>query len=403
MTSTKQQLQSKKVTFTTATVFFVIAIIFYASTLRTPLTGVGPIISNIRDGLGISNALAGFLTTIPLLAFAIISPFAPRISRKFGMEYTLFYSIILLTIGILLRSIGNTTLLILGTVLIGVAISFGNVLFPSFFKLKFPARIGLLTGIYTVSMNISGAISAGISQPIASNTFLSWQGALGIPVILTVLTMIAWIPILRGKQIDIHTMSSNGDKKETNLLRSPLAWAIAFSMGLQSLLFYCSAAWIPEILTAQGLSPENAGWMVSVMQLAQIPMTFLIPIVAEKFKSQRPIVFLFSTLYLIGFVGVFLEWIEYIVVWMILLGLAGGASFGLVLMFFTLRTKTAYEAAKISGFAQCIGYLLAAIGPVLFGYIHDSTNSWDLPILLFIVVTLILFVSASISSKNRFI
>src|SRR5690554_279688 len=101
MTSTKQQLQSKKVTFTTATVFFVIAIIFYASTLRTPLTGVGPIISNIRDGLGISNALAGFLTTIPLLAFAIISPFAPRISRKFGMEYTLFYSIILLTIGIL--------------------------------------------------------------------------------------------------------------------------------------------------------------------------------------------------------------------------------------------------------------------------------------------------------------
>lgn len=403
MTSMKQQRQNKKIAFASATFLFVIAVIFFASTLRTPLTGVGPIISNIRDGLGISNALAGFLTTIPLLAFAIVSPFAPRISRKFGMEYTLFYSVILLTIGILLRSVGNTPLLIIGTVLIGIAISFGNVLFPSFFKLRFPARIGLLTGIYTVSMNISGAISAGISQPIAANTSIGWQGALGIPVVLTIITIIAWIPVLRGKRIDLHTLSSNGDKKETNLITSPLAWAIAVSMGLQSLLFYCSAAWIPEILTAQGLSPENAGWMVSLMQLSQIPMTFLIPIVAEKFTSQRPVVFLFTILYLIGFLGVFLEWTDYVVVWMIALGLAGGASFGLVLMLFTLRTKTAYEAAQISGFAQSVGYLLAAVGPVLFGFLHDATNSWDLPILLFIIATLILFYSAFISSKNRFI
>ena len=226
---------------------------------------------------------------------------------------------------------------------------------------------------------------------------------LALPVILTVMTLFAWIPILRGKRVDLSTLSSNGKQKETNLLTSPLAWAIALTMGLQSLLFYCSASWIPEILIAQGLSPENAGWMISVMQLAQIPMTFLIPIVAEKIKSQHMIVFLFTILYIIGFVGILFEWTNFVVLWMICLGLAGGASFGLVLMFFTLRTKTAFEAAQISGFAQSIGYLLAAVGPVLFGLLHDATNSWDVPILLFIAASLILFVTALISSKNRYI
>lgn len=402
MASTKRQLQSKKTLFTTATTLFVIAVIFYASTLRTPLTGVGPIISYIRDGLGISNALAGFLTTIPLLAFAIISPFAPHISRRFGMEYTLFYSVILLTIGVILRSLGNVPSLLIGTVFIGIAISFGNVLFPSFFKLKFPTRIGILTAVYTVSMNISGAIAAGISQPLATSPF-GWQGALSIPIVITVASIIAWIPILRGKRVDINSLSSNGTQKQTNLFTSPLAWAIALTMGLQSLLFYCSSAWIPEILISQGLDPKSAGWMVSFMQLAQIPMTFLIPIIAEKLNSQHTIVWLFTILYMIGFAGVLFQWTSFVLLWMICLGLAGGASFGLVLMFFTLRTKTAFEAAQISGFAQSVGYFLAAVGPVLFGYLHDATNSWNIPIVLFIASALLLFVTASISSRNRYI
>lgn len=391
-------------TTTTTTILFVVAIIFFASTLRTPLTGVGPIISFIRDSLGISNVLAGFLTTIPLLAFAIVSPFVPRISRKFGMEWTLFYSIILLTIGIILRSIGSTSLLIIGTILIGVAISFGNVLFPSFFKMKFPFHIGLLTGIYTVSMNISAAVALGISNPIASNSSFDWQGALAIPIILTLITLITWIPLLRGEKVNLNNISKNNTtKNETKLWKSPLAWAIAVSMGLQSLIFYCSAAWLPEILISQGFSADKAGWMTSVMQMSQIPMTFLIPIIAEKLRTQRPIVILFTSFYIFGFTGVFFELTDFTVLWMILIGLGGGASFGTVVMLFTLRTKTAYAAAQISGFAQSVGYLLAAAGPVLFGYLHDTANSWHVPNGLFIIVAIILCFSAYFSAKDRYL
>ena len=391
--------KSKKISLDRSVLLFVLAIFLFATILRTPLTVVGPIISFIRDGLGISNVLAGFLTTIPLLAFAIISPFAPRLARRFGMEWTLFYSIILLCVGVALRSVGITSLLIFGTVLIGVAIAFVNVLIPSYFKLKFPLHIGLLTAIYSVSMNISAGLAAGISYSIASAS--GWQIALSFALLLGILTLVAWLPLLRTQKVETMVASIHAPKKQ--LWRSPLAWAVAASMGLQSLIFYCSSAWLPEIFIAQGLEAGAAGWMVSIMQLAQIPMTFFIPIIAGKLVTQRPIVIFFSVCYLIGFTGVILEWTSLAVLWMIFLGFAGGSSFGLVLMFFTLRTKTAYEAAELSGFAQSIGYLLAAIGPVLFGYLHDATSSWFWPIAVFIGCACILAVTAFKSANNRYV
>lgn len=391
--------QNKKLSSNQSMLLFILAIFLFATTLRTPLTVVGPIISFIREGLGISNVLAGFLTTIPLLAFAVVSPFSARIARKFGMEWTLFYSVILLCIGVILRSLGATSTLVLGTVLIGVAIAFGNVLIPSYFKLKFPLHIGLLTGIYTVSMNISAGLAAGFSHPIA--TSINWQVALGFSIILGLLTLLIWVVILRDKKVEMQFASKSAPKKK--MWKSPLAWAIAATMGLQSLLFYCSSAWLPDIFIAQGLDAQLAGWMGSIMQLAQIPMTFLIPILAGKLTSQRPIVVFFTIFYILGFVGVFMEWTSLAVLWMICLGFAGGASFGLVLMFFTLRTETAFEAAELSGFAQSIGYLVAAIGPVLFGYLHDVTGSWSLPALLFIIVSILLFFASFTSAKNRYV
>lgn len=391
--------KSKKISFNRTTVLFVLAIFLFAMILRTPLTVVGPIISFIRDGLGISNVLAGFLTTIPLLAFAVISPFASRVARKLGMEWTLFYSIILLAVGVALRSFGTTSVLIVGTVLIGVAIAFGNVLIPSYFKLKFPLHIGLLTAVYSVSMNMSGGLGAGISYAVADTA--GWQVALGFSLVFAALTLIAWLPLLRAQKVEVRSTNKNVPPKR--MWRSPLAWAVALSMGLQSLIFYCSSAWLPEILISQGLEASAAGWMVSIMQLAQIPMTFLIPILAGKLPTQRPIVAFFTMCYLVGFAGILLEWTSLTLLWMIALGFAGGASFGLVLMLFTLRTKTAYEAADLSGFAQSIGYTLAAVGPVLFGYLHDATNSWLLPILLFISCSVVLSIAAFKSANNRYV
>lgn len=385
-------------------ILLVIGIVLIAMTLRTPLTVVGPIVRFIRNELAISNITAGFLTTIPLLAFALISPFAPRTAKWLGVEKTLFFSTILLALGIVIRSLGTTEWLIIGTVLIGVAISFGNVLMPSFFKLKFPFHIGLMTGIYTVAMNLSAGVGAGLSYPIAQHSNFGWQGALSFSTMIAISAIIVWIPQLKTNKQEMpisHTHYPSLSVK--TLLRSPLAWAVTFSMGLQSFIFYTTSAWIPEIFISQGMEANHAGWMVSAMQFSQIPMTFLIPIVAAKLTSQRPLVILLSIFYGIGFIGLYFEWTNLAIIWMILLGFGGGASFGLAMMFFALRTKTAIEAASLSGFAQSIGYSFAAIGPICFGFLHDFTNNWHIPIILFIIITLLLFFSGLRASKNEFI
>lgn len=400
MTTNEQSTYpSKKINWKGTTLLLVIGVIFLASTLRMPLTVVGPIISFIREDLGISNVLAGFLTTIPLLAFAIVSPFAPIVARKLGLELTLFLSTILLAGGIVLRSLGTTGLLVFGTMIIGVAISFGNVLIPGLLKLKFPYHVGLLMAFFTMSMNLTAGIGAGISYPIA-NAVLGWQGALAIDLALVILTIVIWLPQLKFNKPEPTVVST---KARIPLWKSPVTWAVTGAMGLQSLLFYTTAAWIPEIYIAQGVAADRAGWMFSIMQISQVPMALVVPIIASKMTSQRPLVLMFTAFYIIGFTGVVMEWTSFAVLWMILLGLAGGASFALAMMFFTLRTRTAFEAADLSGFAQSLGYLLAAVGPILFGYLHDLFGGWNIAGWLFVAVTALLFFCSFRASKNEYI
>lgn len=389
---------SRKINWRGKTLILIIGIILMAMTLRLPLTVVGPIIEFIREGLGISNVLAGFLTTIPLLAFALVSPFVPRISRTIGIELSLFISMLLLAAGIALRSVGMTSLLLVGTIIIGVAISFGNVLLPSFFKLKFPFHVGLMMGIYSVAMNVSGGFGAGLSHPIANTT--NWQIALAFPIIIVVIASLVWSPQLRNND---RMQATTTTAPKLKLWRSPLAWAVTLAMGLQSFIFYTTGAWLPAIFVSQGMAADKAGWMVAIMLLAQLPLTFIMPVLADKLKNQRPIVIVLTLLYTIGFVGIALGLTDYTVLWMICIGSAGGSSFSLAMMLFTLRTKTAYAAADLSGFAQSIGYLLAASGPVIFGWLYDQTGNWQLPIYVFLVVVAILFGSGWYAAGNKYV
>lgn len=252
---------------------------------------------------------------------------------------------------------------------------------------------------FTMSMNLTAGLGAGISYPIA-NSSLGWQGALAIALVLVVVTILIWIPQLKSNKPEPTTSSK---KSGPPLWKSPVTWAVTGAMGLQSLLFYTTAAWIPEIYIAQGLAPDKAGWMFSIMQFSQVPMALAVPIIASKMTSQRPLVLMFTSFYLVGFVGVVMEWTSLGVLWMVLLGLAGGSSFALAMMFFTLRTRTAFEAADLSGFAQSLGYLFAAIGPILFGYLHDLFGGWDIAGWLFVVVAMVLFFCSMRASKDEYV
>lgn len=379
----------------------VLSIIFVGAILRAPLTSVGPLIGTIREQLHISNTLAGMITTLPLLAFAVFSPFAPKLAQRFGVEKTVLAAVIALTAGIIVRSLAGELALFAGTALIGLAIAVCNVLLPSLIKREYPDKMGTMTGVYSVSMNLCGAIASGISFPIASGLGLGWQGALGVWAVLSIVSMLIWLPRVRYQQGQTATVKANASNSETSLWRSPLAWMITLFMGSQSIVFYVVIAWFPEMAGDQGISSDSAGWMLTYMQLAVLPFTFIVPVLAGRMSSQRPLVVLTASLLFIGALGLFYGNANYYLLWVILLGIGSGASFSLAMMFFGLRTRTPAQAAELSGMAQSVGYLLAAVGPTLFGFLHDMTSGWTAPTLILVVVTVLIFIVGLVAGSNR--
>lgn len=376
----------------------IIGVILVGANLRVPLTSAGALVSFIRDDFGISNALAGAITTLPLIAFALLSPFAPKLAGKFGMERTIGISLVLLFAGILIRSAGGIELLFFGTLLIGLAIAIGNVLMPGIVKMNFPLQIGLMTGLYAIVMNVFGALGSGLSIPIASSGNFGWTGSLLVWGVLTLVTIVIWLPQLKKSR---PAENSSVQATSGSLMRSSLAWKITLFMGAQSLIFYTLITWLPTILTANGYDIHLAGWGVFIFQFASIPFTFIIPVIADKMKNQVLIALAASGMIIVGILGLLVGLTQLTLLWIILLGMGNGSAFSLSMMFFTLRTKDGYQAAELSGMAQSFGYLLAAFGPVLVGGLQDITGSWTLPLLLVTLAAAVMLITGIAAGKNR--
>lgn len=365
----------------------IIGIMLFASNLRAPLTSIGSLVPGIRDSLGVSSTLMGAISTLPLLAFAFVSPFAPKIANRLGIEKTIFLSMIMLALGIVIRSVTGISTLFIGTAMIGIMISFGNVLLPGLIKMSFPLQIGLMTGLYALFMNIFGALASGLSVPL-SNIF-GWQGALGVWVILIIITLFIWYPQLKKTkpQIDLELAEK---KQKTNMWTSFTAWQVTLFMGLQSLMYFTCLTWLPDILQSHGYSSNQAGWILSLMLFALIPVNFLIPVTADKLNNQKLLGALTGIVFLLGTIGLFSSHFIVTIMSAIFIGIGCGSGYSLSMMFFTLRTKNGYDASELSGMAQSFGYFLAALGPIIFGGLHDLIGSWITPLFMLLITGIIL-------------
>lgn len=360
-------------------ILLIAGIILIALNLRPALAGVGPLISNIRASTGLSNTMLGLLTTLPLLAFGVVSTLTPLFTRRLGIEGTLALAMALLTIGLLTRVLPNNLALFLGTILLGIAIAFGNVLLPSLVKRDFPNHTGIMTSLYSSMLGVGATIAAGISVPLAHDWALGWHWSLGSWAALSLLAFIVWLPQLKSLTIPDNSRSFGKAMKE--LSNSTTAWQVAVFMGLQSLAFYVVLAWLPEILQSRGMDPNTAGWMLSLSQGMGVLGTIFIPTWAEKLNDQRGLVWLLMICEIISIVGLMFPGTFLAGLWASLIGIALGGSFGLALLFIVLRSPDSETATELSGMAQSIGYFLAAVGPTLFGALHDLTDAWFIPLL----------------------
>ncbi|MEX2602539.1 MAG: MFS transporter [Balneolaceae bacterium] len=382
-------------------IILIIAIALIAVNLRPSITGVGPLISEIRIDTGLSNSMLGMLTTLPILAFGLCSLLAPVLTRRIGTGHTIAVALSLLTTGILIRIYPTFTALFLGTAVLGVGIALGNVLLPGIAKSRFPKRFGLVTGIYAAMLGLGASAASGISVPLSEGMGLGWRGALGVWAILSFIALIVWLPQTRGSRPVVNRL--NLIQSLTSLGRSPLAWHVAIFMGLQSITFYVMVAWLPEVLIERGMSPVRAGWMLSLTQIVGMTATFFTPAWADRLENQKVPVLITQFMELVSVFGLMVPATSTGVVMLLVcfLGFGLGGSFGLALLFIGVRAKDDETANELSGMSQAVGYTLAAGAPALFGALRDWFDNWTVPLVFLVLVILVKTWSGWKSGENR--
>lgn len=361
-------------------------ILLISFNLRASMAAVGPLANEIREAMGLSSSAVGLLTTLPLLAFGVVSLLIPLATRRFGGAATLAMAMVLLTVGILLRSAPSVLALFAGTLLLGIAIAFGNVLLPGLVKEHFSSRFGLMTSLYSSLLSVGASLAAGISIPLAAKLPGGWRASLASWAVWAFLALLLWLPQLKRSRPD---PGSNGGYLGSlkRMGRSRLAWNVALFMGLQSFVFYVVLAWLPDMLQSRGMEPEYAGWMLSLSQITSVVGSLLIPVWAVRRPDQRRIVaFLFAVEFL-SLLGLMLPGMGPAELWVALLGINLGGAFSLTLYMIGVRAADTATANELSGLAQSIGYLVAAAGPFVAGSLFDFTGNWTYALVLLALIS----------------
>lgn len=381
--------------------FAFLGVMIIAVNLRVAFVTVGPLLSEISSDLQLSSSLAGLLTGLPLVTFALASPVAPRISRRLGLDRALWVALLLLACGILARSIPVIGAIWVGTALLGVGIAFLNVLLPSLVKRDFPKRISQVTGIYTAFQGAFSSAGAAVVVPIANSAESGWRLALGIWAGLALIAMAILLPRLRNRTA-VTAATPGITEAHRSPWKSVLGWQITVFMGLQSLAFFTLMAWLPSIEHDQGISAVTSGIHVSVFLFTGVIASLSAGALLHRSKDQRPLALATSILALIAYAGLAAA-PQLSLLWVVIGALGCGSLIVIALSLFSLRTGDHVQAAELSGMAQSIGYGLAAAGPVVFGALHDLSGGWTVPLVATAGLMVVLCVMALQVGRNRLI
>ncbi|MFZ4302365.1 CynX/NimT family MFS transporter [Streptomyces cinereoruber] len=400
----------------------VLGLVLAALNLRPAITSLGALLEEVSEGLHMSGSVAGVLTSVPPLCFAVFGITAPRLARRFGPAAVVCAGMAAIFAGLVLRPLAGGTAAFLAAsalALMGIAVS--NVLMPVIVKRYFPDRVGTMTGLYSMALALGTSVAAAATVPMTDALGGDWRLGLGVWAVLAALAVLPWLPLLRdhdggraGASRTDNGASHTGagasrtgtgasrtevgsPRTDTGALRteakapaqaaaprvtrSRTAWALGAFFGLQATGAYITMGWMPQIFRDAGVPASTAGVLLAVTMVMGVPLAFVIPRLATRMKTQGPIVVALALCGLGGYTGLFLAPAAGAWVWAVLLGVSNCA-FPLALTMIGLRSRTGAGVVRLSAFAQSVGYLISIPGPLLVGVLYQHSGGWGLPIAL---------------------
>ncbi len=362
----------------------VIGFVLMTANLRIAIAALSPVLPQIQRSLGLSSAMAGLLTTIPVVCFGAVAFAVPAMRRRASDHVLIAGALVALIAGIALRLAPTVLALFAGTVVLGAAIALSNVVLPSVVRAEFATRIPLMMGLYSMALSAGAAAGAGLTVPLERAFGIGWRPVLGIWALPAALALAVWLGEVgrhRRRNPLQPTGASRHDAAEAvagrALWRDPIAWSVTGFMGLQSFGFYATLAFVPTLYQSHGLNAARAGWLLSYSNFPAILAALCAPLVARRMGRADVAVTVAVACCAAAFVALALDPVPLAYVWMTLLGIGQGTAIALALSFIVLRSPDPAHGARLSMMAQGCGYLLASLGPLLVGVVHDVAKSWS--------------------------
>ncbi|MFD7137145.1 CynX/NimT family MFS transporter [Streptomyces sp. NPDC059894] len=362
----------------------VVGIVLAALNLRPAITSLGALLEEVRDGLGMSGSVAGLLTSVPPLCFAVFGVTAPRLARRFGPGAVVCAGMAAITAGLLIRPYAGSTpgfLAASALALMGIAVS--NVLMPVIVKRWFPDRVGSMTGLYSMALALGTSTAAAITVPVTDALGGGWRSGLAVWAAVAAVAVLAWLPQVRRREAapDARATARAEAPAGMRVTRSRTAWALAVFFGLQATAAYITMGWMAQIFRDAGVAAGTAGLLLAVTMVMGVPLAFVIPRVAARLPHQGPIVLALGVCGLAGYAGLYFAPAGGAWAWAVLLGVSNCA-FPLALTMVGMRARTGAGVAQLSAFAQSTGYLISIPGPLLVGVLYQHSGGWGLPLAL---------------------
>ncbi|MDX2558048.1 MFS transporter [Streptomyces sp. TX20-6-3] len=360
-------------------------LVLAALNLRPAITSLGALLEEVSADLHMSGTVAGVLTSVPPLCFAVFGITAPRLARRFGPAAVVCAGMAAIFTGLILRPFAGGTVGFLAAsalALMGIAVS--NVLMPVIVKRYFPDRIGSMTGLYSMALALGTSMAAAATVPMTAALGGDWRIGLGVWAAIAALAVLPWIPLVRDRDRATRETRTTAAATETaapRITRSRTAWALGCYFGLQATGAYITMGWMPQIFRDAGVPASTAGVLLAVTMVMGVPLAFVIPRLATRMRNQGPIVVALGLCGLAGYTGLFLAPAAGAWVWAVLLGVSN-CSFPLALTMIGMRSRTGAGVVRLSAFAQSVGYLISIPGPLLVGVLYQHSGGWGLPIVL---------------------